>query len=94
VAIHEVGEHEGQHFVSMDYVEGGNLAELVRDGPLPAVRAAQSVRAIAEAVHYAHERGILHRDLKPSNVLLDLAGQPRVMDFGLAHGRRTARTWC
>jgi len=84
VAIHEVGEHEGLLFFSMDYVEGQSFAQLVRDGPLPAPRAAESVREIAEAIHYAHEHGVLHRDLKPSNVLLDSNGKSHVMDFGLA----------
>jgi serine/threonine protein kinase len=84
VAIHEVGEHEGQHYFSMDYVEGKNLAELVRDGPLPPAKAAALVKTMAEAIHYAHQRGTLHRDLKPSNVLLDATGQPRITDFGLA----------
>jgi len=84
VAIHEVGFREGQHFFAMDYVAGRNLAEIVRDGPLPARRAAGYVQTIAEAIQYAHERGILHRDLKPSNVLIDANDQPKVMDFGLA----------
>lgn len=84
VAIHEVGEHDGRHYFSMEYVQGPNLADLVHEQPLPAGRAAQLVRTIAEAVHYAHERGVIHRDLKPSNVLLDASGQPRVTDFGLA----------
>jgi len=65
-------------------VEGGNLAALVREKPLPAKRAATYVKTIAEAIHYAHEQGILHRDLKPSNVLIDSSDQPRVTDFGLA----------
>src|SRR5215471_12569959 len=84
VAIHEIGEHEGQQFFSMDYVEGQNLAEAVRAGPLEPRRSAEVVAAIAQAIHFAHEQGVLHRDLKPSNVLLDAFGQVRITDFGLA----------
>ena len=84
VAIHEVGEHDGQHYFSMDYVEGRSLAELVRDQPLAPVQAAQYVQSVAEAIEYAHREGTLHRDLKPSNILIDAAGQPHVTDFGLA----------
>lgn len=84
VAIHEVGEHDGLPFYSMDYVAGKNLAQFVRDNPLPALRAAAYLMAIAAAVQHAHSRGVLHRDLKPSNVLIDANDQPRVTDFGLA----------
>jgi len=84
VAVHDVGEHDGQPFFSMDFVEGRTLAELVRDQPLPAKRAAAYLKTIAEAVHYAHQQGILHRDLKPSNILIDTSDQPRITDFGLA----------
>jgi eukaryotic-like serine/threonine-protein kinase len=84
VAVHEGGLTEGQHYLVMDYVAGPTLTDIVRQGPLSAGRAAVLVRTIAEAVHFAHERGILHRDLKPSNVLLDAEDQPRVTDFGLA----------
>jgi len=84
VAIHEVGVHAGQHFFSMDFVDGPSLAALVGHQPLPARRAAQYLKTIAEAIHYAHEQGILHRDLKPSNVLIDAHDQPRITDFGLA----------
>ena len=85
VAIHEVGIHEGNHFFSMDYVEGRNLAQLVGNQPLSAEKAARYLKTIADAIHFAHEQGILHRDLKPSNVLVDAAtDQPRVTDFGLA----------
>jgi WD40 repeat protein/tRNA A-37 threonylcarbamoyl transferase component Bud32 len=85
VAIHEIGMHEGQHFFSMDYVAGQNLAQVVENRPLPALKAAKYVKVIAQAIHYAHEQGILHRDLKPSNVLIETAtDQPRVTDFGLA----------
>src|SRR2546425_4933870 len=84
VAVHEVGLHQGQHFMVMDYVDGPNLARLVQDQPLPAKKAASYLKAITEAVQFAHERGILHRDLKPSNVLIGSDDRPRVTDFGLA----------
>ena len=84
VAIHEIGEHQGSHFISLEYVEGKSFAELTRERPLPAARAAGYLKTIAEAVEHAHRRGVLHRDLKPSNVLLDIFDQPRVTDFGLA----------
>jgi len=84
VAIHEVGEHDGQPYFSMDYIEGRNLAAMAKGEPLPARRAASYLKTIAEAVHYAHQKGTLHRDLKPSNVLIDEFDQPRITDFGLA----------
>src|SRR5208337_1402924 len=84
VSVYEVGEYNGYHFLSMEYVEGRNLADLVREHPLPVGRAAGYAKAIAEAIHHAHQSGVLHRDLKPSNVLIDAFDQPRVTDFGLA----------
>jgi serine/threonine protein kinase len=92
VAIHEVGEHEGHQYFSMDYVKGQNLSELVHEHPLPAKRAAAYLKTIAEAIQYAHAQGVLHRDLKPSNILLDAHDQPRVTDFGLAK-RLPERGW-
>ena len=84
VAIHEVGFCAGQHFIAMDYVEGQCFSALIRGSPLPARCAAGYVKTIAEAIHHAHEHGILHRDLKPANILIDASDQPRVTDFGLA----------
>ncbi len=84
VAIHEIGEFEGQPFLSMQYIDGGNLQSYLKSGPMAPKAAAALVRTIAGAVHYAHQRGILHRDLKPANVLLDADRRPYVSDFGLA----------
>jgi eukaryotic-like serine/threonine-protein kinase len=84
VEIHEVGEADGLPYFVMTFVDGPNLAELVRDHPLEPRRAARLVARVAEAVQSAHERGILHRDLKPSNVLLGADDRPRITDFGLA----------
>jgi WD40 repeat protein len=84
VAIHEVGEYQGQPFLSMQYIGGGNLQDHLTPGPMAPRAAATLVRSIAIAVHYAHQRGILHRDLKPANVLLDAERRPYVSDFGLA----------
>lgn len=84
VAVFEVGEVEGQHYFSMEYIEGESLSQKLGRGPLPGRVAAKYVRTIAQAVHYAHRNGILHRDLKPSNILFDAADEPHVTDFGLA----------
>jgi serine/threonine-protein kinase len=84
VPVYDAGEHDGQAYFSMRFVEGQTLAELLARGPLRPRDAARYLAAIARAVHHAHEHGILHRDLKPSNILLDSDDQPHITDFGLA----------
>lgn len=85
VPVFEVGEVNNQHFFSMAIVEGQSLHSKVNDiGPLVPRQAAKLTRTVAEAVQFAHNKGIVHRDIKPHNILLDENGQPRVTDFGLA----------
>lgn len=84
VPIYAFGDVDGKHFFTMQYVEGPSLAQLIKDGPLSPIIAAQYLRTIARTVAYSHEQEVVHRDLKPSNVLIDQWGQPCITDFGVA----------
>jgi WD40 repeat protein/serine/threonine protein kinase len=70
VQIHEIGEHNGLPYFSLEFVDGGTLARKTNGTPLSAPQAAQLIESLARAVHYAHQQGIVHRDLKPANILL------------------------
>jgi TolB-like protein/Flp pilus assembly protein TadD len=82
--IHEIGESAGIPFVVMELVDGRTLSDLQRDAKLPLEEALRYAIQIADALAHAHGRGIVHRDLKSSNVIIDRAGRPIVLDFGLA----------
>src|SRR5215472_13274190 len=84
VTIHDIGEQDGHHYYSMDYVPGANLAELSRLKPFLPRQAAEIAAGVAAAIAHAHGQGVLHRDIKPSNVILTPEQTPRVLDFGLA----------
>ena len=91
VTVYDVGEVDGCPFFAMRYVDGGSLAALLRDGPLPEKRAAELLEAVARAVHHINQHGILHRDLKPGNVLLDQSGRPFMADIRMFLGRSAFR---
>jgi serine/threonine-protein kinase len=83
--VHDIGEVDGQHYLSMEYVDGEDLASLLRRiERLPQNKAVQIARQLCAGLAAAHEQGILHRDLKPANVMIDGRGRAKITDFGLA----------
>ena len=91
VGVHDRGDFEGQLWISMDYVEGTDAAQLLRERHtygMPSAQVVAIVSAVADALDYAHQRGLLHRDVKPANILLahPESGDERIMlaDFGIA----------
>jgi len=84
VSVHEVGREDGQFYIASDFVDGASLNQWFEAHP-PTVRESVELCAkIADALHHAHEAGVVHRDLKPQNILMDMSGEPHVTDFGLA----------
>ena len=87
--VFDIGEHEGRTFLSMEYVDGEDLASLLkRIGRLPAQKALEIAHELCAGLAAAHNQGIIHRDSKPANIMIDGRGQARIMDFGLAVSHR------
>ena len=91
VTVHEIGEHEGQVFIAMEYVEGRTLKELISGDlspithhPLPITQVIEIASQIASGLAAAHAKGIVHRDVKPQNILVDRNNHVKILDFGLA----------
>jgi serine/threonine protein kinase len=83
--VYDIGEVEGRHFLSMEFIEGEDLSALLKKvGRLPGDKAVEIARQLCAGLAAAHDNGVLHRDLKPANVMIDERGRPRITDFGLA----------
>lgn len=84
VAVYEIGQAKQTPYLVTAFVEGITLAECIARGSMPPSRAAKLIAEVADALHYAHQMGVIHRDIKPANIMLDETGVPQLMDFGLA----------
>ena len=86
VVVHDVGR-DAEHdllYIALEYLEGRTLAEVAAEGPLGWRETLRIVGRLADAVRYAHARGVVHRDIKPANIMLVASGEPKIMDFGIA----------
>ncbi len=85
VPVYDVGRSaDGRCYLVSKFIEGSDLRKRLEDGRPPLAEAVRIILTVADALHYAHQRGLVHRDIKPANILLDSAGQPFIADFGLA----------
>jgi serine/threonine protein kinase len=84
VTIHDFGNAGGLFHIVMEFIDGVNVRDLLRDGKMPAEQALAIVPPICDALQFAHDHGIVHRDIKPENILLDREGRVKIADFGIA----------
>lgn len=89
VAVYDFGEAVGMHYFVMEYVDGVNLRQVMELGQLSPEEALRITPQVCDALQYAHDNGVVHRDIKPENILIDVHGQVKVADFGLAKLKAT-----
>ena len=93
VTIYQVGQHEHQPFIAMEYVDGTTLSEIIKQRqPLPVAQKLSYLEQICAGLHHAHRSGIVHRDIKPANVMVDSHGLIRILDFGIARAANSGMT--
>src|SRR5262245_7742675 len=84
VAVHDFGQAGGMYYFLMEFIDGGNLRQLLWSGRLSPQEALHIFPPLCDALQYAHEEGVVHRDIKPENILIDKRGRVKIADFGLA----------
>ena len=93
VTIYDVGEHDGQLYIAMEYIDGDTLASLIRDDvPFSPIRKLDVIDDVADGLAFAHQRGIVHRDIKPANLMITRSGLVKVLDFGIARAVQAAHS--
>ena len=84
VGIYDMGDVDGRHYFTMDYIEGVPLSILIKESKIELEDCLAITLELARAVCYAHEKNVIHRDMKPANIIIDMDGHPQITDFGLA----------